>query len=87
MQTRKVKPCPFCGHNRIMLMGTGQNSKFYVCTDCGARGPNGNSRATALSMWNDRNAPCAPSVYCGVCPHAKQCEQCINAFGEGAFND
>ncbi len=36
----RVKPCPFCGGEKIMIrFGEKQGWRFAQCTSCGAAGP------------------------------------------------
>lgn len=59
----KLKPCPFCGEEQDsttqgLLFDAGLcmgHIYFHVeCAQCGARGPDGDSKEDAAEMWNKR---------------------------------
>ena len=53
---KRLKPCPFCGSNRIDILGT---KKFWiVCSECGCEGPAPatlhENIETMVTAWNTR---------------------------------
>ena len=53
-----LKPCPFCGSNKVQLYVCPNEVKTaYVvqCIDCGASSAYMHSRKDAIEMWNRRN--------------------------------
>ncbi|MGE5072941.1 MAG: Lar family restriction alleviation protein [Anaerolineae bacterium] len=45
-----LKPCPFCGSEAVILIGSSVR-----CGNCGASGPFGCTAEHALERWNERN--------------------------------
>lgn len=37
MSDIELKPCPFCGGNRIIIFKTAKNRGYATCIECGAR--------------------------------------------------
>lgn len=51
----EVKRCPFCSDKDAGLWADGMDFyEHYMRCDCGARGPNCQSRKEALDAWNER---------------------------------
>ena len=70
--TRKPKPCPFCGHEKLQIGtdnydsggGWGQDTVFVECPCCDARGPsldgnpkNKKDKTEAIKLWNLAERP------------------------------
>lgn len=52
----ELKPCPFCGCIKVAI--SDPPYPFFVhCHDCGANGPDQNSRGKAIAAWNTRTPP------------------------------
>jgi Lar family restriction alleviation protein len=52
MKNTELKPCPFCGSNRISVI-----YKYYFycfCNNCEAEGSIKESREEAIEAWNKR---------------------------------
>ena len=57
----KLKPCPFCGSDRIEL--TIMCGEFYIeCTECKSRGKRDIDRQEAIDAWNHRPESTKPKV-------------------------
>jgi len=55
MSDTKLKPCPFCGCDRLKYNEKGWGWGFYIeCGCCKATGSKGRSSAEAESLWNIR---------------------------------
>jgi len=56
-----LKPCPFCGENRLvegLQIYTLQNIGCYViCLSCKAQGPEVTLKSLAVKKWNERGKP------------------------------
>ena len=54
----ELKPCPFCGSNRLHkdYMGDGETRAFYIiCDVCSAFGPEAKNLKLAIDAWNKRS--------------------------------
>lgn len=50
----KLKPCPFCGSDRIQT-ATGDFARvFILCSGCGARMVSFGSMSECAALWNRR---------------------------------
>ena len=58
-----LRPCPFCGCDRVRVDSEEDGAFFVRCPDCGAEGPVTLVAEHAKQEWNDRRA--APSVDAG----------------------
>ena len=54
METKRLKPCPFCGNKKIEYSGLAANYRYIECEDCGAAGPVASSNEAAAKLWNAR---------------------------------
>jgi Lar family restriction alleviation protein len=54
----KLKPCPFCGCERELMIHAEHMSggKVVTCHTCDAVGPLGDDEADARKLWNERKA-------------------------------
>ena len=50
---KAAKPCPFCSSISLVL-DYDNDSYFVVCTHCGCRTANCNTKENALNAWNRR---------------------------------
>ncbi len=54
----ELKPCPFCGSSEVNNTSTPTASRqslyFWICPDCVAVGPIGESVEQATDAWNKR---------------------------------
>ena len=59
-----MKPCPFCGSDRVSVAtGLEQVSFYYVeCERCGGSGPGCDERDEAIETWNQRSVARASVV-------------------------
>lgn len=48
----KIKPCPFCGCTNIIA--TCEFRPRFICDNCGALGPPGDTSNDAMTIWNTR---------------------------------
>ena len=52
----RLKPCPFCGSDTVNDTSPPEHPCFWwVCPDCVAVGPVGNSVLSATEAWNRRS--------------------------------
>lgn len=51
-----LKPCPFCGSEKLKVKSSGRWGYFVAC-ECHAVGPNFSSREGAIDAWNTRLEP------------------------------
>ena len=51
MEAPKLKPCPFCGSENLILMDCNQ---FVQCLNCRAFGPDVDAVSGAAAKWNTR---------------------------------
>lgn len=53
---KRLKPCPFCGGNKIDIIGT--DRYWIVCSECGCEGPAPatlhENIETMVTAWNTR---------------------------------
>ena len=53
MPEEKLKPCPFCGSQKLFIKGI-----YVTCIDCQAEGPlsidDQEEKAGAVKIWNKR---------------------------------
>ena len=49
----ELKPCPFCGKEKITIEERWQY--FGYCVNCGCEGPNAPTKRQAISAWNKRS--------------------------------
>jgi len=62
MSGKELKICPFCGHvitdekeiGWSIVINTYSGKRFFQCTECKARGPEGNTNEEAIAAWNRR---------------------------------
>ncbi len=54
-----LKPCPFCGEEKDLLVFSGR-SMVYVNCSCGVNGPESDGLIDAKNKWNERK-PIKPS--------------------------
>jgi len=54
----KLKPCPFCGCKRELMIHAEHMSggKVVTCHTCDAVGPLGDDETEARNFWNDRKS-------------------------------
>jgi len=50
----KLKPCPFCGSEKVILEDDMQEVYWVLCFECNATGPPKNTEAEAFEAWNKR---------------------------------
>lgn len=50
----ELKPCPFCGSDKLSNAINGCFEPSIACDNCGAYGPNDISKEDAVRMWNLR---------------------------------
>lgn len=49
----KIKKCPFCGSERVMLNSSGKAVFYWViCDSCEAEGPSASTKKEAVEEWN-----------------------------------
>ena len=64
------KSCPFCRSTNVSVSEYGRSldTQFHVhCNECQADGPIANTKAEAITLWNDRHEPARSRV--GDRPH------------------
>ena len=49
-----LKPCPFCGGNKLNTRLLMHRDFEIVCMSCGAKGPEGDSIPHTKELWNTR---------------------------------
>lgn len=56
MQPQEIKPCPFCGYNKIFVPLSVHNIYVTKCLGCGACGPMDSKKTQrqAIEAWNER---------------------------------
>ena len=59
MSEIKLKPCPFCGNEKIAILTDSENPYFLACCSayvngCGATGGEGRTVQEAADKWNKR---------------------------------
>jgi len=53
MNKTKLKPCPFCGGDSLVLI---ENTVYCIhCLDCKTKGPHGESEKEANELWDQRD--------------------------------
>lgn len=59
MSGEKLKPCPFCGSDRIVPRDRNEHCDYFLlyCHSCNAEGPNGRTLDEAIAAWNRRAVP------------------------------
>ena len=55
----QMKPCPFCGYHmpfakKYEALQPGESFWRVNCEECWAIGPEGDSSAEAIDLWNER---------------------------------
>jgi len=50
-----LKPCPFCGSNRLELHNTENGTYWIICGECNCGSPICDSMAQATDAWNKRD--------------------------------
>ena len=54
----KLKPCPFCGENRLVdglqLYNLQHTGSYVICLTCLAQGPEDSNKIVAVKKWNSR---------------------------------
>lgn len=66
METPELKPCPFCGSDRLRIFPS-----FVVCDKCAAMGPDRTGERSGIELWNTRaevKAESRPSSVTSLCP-------------------
>jgi len=53
LDTPSPEPCPFCGGEAIPT-GLSPTNHWVYCSICGACGPDGESYADAVTLWDIR---------------------------------
>lgn len=53
----ELKPCPFCGKERLRVKSSLRWGYFVACNHCAAVGPSSGTREGAIEKWNDRKEP------------------------------
>lgn len=57
MSDIKLKPCPFCGGHRVVLLRFNYGRNYAAkCMECGAFGESGISKIQAVTQWNTRKS-------------------------------
>lgn len=69
--SEQLKPCPFCGSEKILQASSGYDTYYYMCDGCGAEGPAWNSIRGARGAWNVRTTPRADSPPPSMTPGPK----------------
>ena len=57
MTAQPLKPCPFCGSDKVELFHNddySQNEYSVACTECEAVGPEEKTKKLARLKWNQR---------------------------------
>ena len=54
METPELKPCPFCGSDRVQILGRGSEPYYVNCKACDAEGPVEYNETAAVKSWNTR---------------------------------
>ena len=49
---KQIKPCPFCGSEKVSLGSGLEKLQQVECVNCGANGPCVSSAKTAVWLWN-----------------------------------
>ena len=52
--SKEIKPCPFCGENRIQINHIGGRGCAIECTHCRAKSRYWEREDTAINSWNRR---------------------------------
>lgn len=67
----KIKPCPFCGSEKVSLGGCLDKVQQVECTNCGANGPCVTSAKKAVWLWNraPRKEDVEMEKNCGNCKY------------------
>lgn len=52
--TNKLKPCPFCGRENLIIIFDDYNNSAVFCNKCGAEGPLKGTEEGAIEAWNRR---------------------------------
>lgn len=53
----KIKPCPCCGSNKILIWNdktTDVEGPYVICRNCNMQTPQCSSEEEALAVWNNR---------------------------------
>ena len=53
-QEIEMKPCPFCGDDRIYVGEDELKRPYYYCRSCFARTDSRLDAPSALALWNER---------------------------------
>jgi len=51
----KMKPCPFCGTDKPVLCKYTEGTVWWYCSNCGAIGPEAETKSAATRLWNKRS--------------------------------
>jgi Lar family restriction alleviation protein len=54
MMSEELKPCPFCGENKLILQEIIANNCYVKCLLCITDGPVGENEQEAIDAWNKR---------------------------------
>lgn len=55
-QKQELKPCPFCGSEKIKIVSIAKNHNTVYCRDCGSSvGEFHRTEKLAVEAWNRRN--------------------------------
>lgn len=65
--TEELKPCPFCGWEKIKIINMGGTIYWYiVCEKCNGQTAHLKSKQDSIRFWNTRNLAC------------ENCEECAD---------
>jgi transcription elongation factor Elf1 len=59
-RVKTTRVCPWCGifekdHMNLFYVKAGSGEYFVNCWNCGAMGPEGDTKGEALKNWNERS--------------------------------
>ena len=52
----KLKPCPFCGSEKVHYVNNVRADRQVICKECFAYGPAEDTRSGAERAWNNRSS-------------------------------
>lgn len=88
--TNELKPCPFCGSDRVTGMTSNDESRLFrewvCCEDCGSSTTIYETKRKAAEAWNNRYKRTCRNVYKDnrhvrlQCRNGFECSECGNVI-------